>query len=51
MLIAMVVISSQLLRLAQSPSPARVSQAERRLVPLVASPVRASGFNRVRWFN
>jgi O-antigen ligase len=51
MLIAMVVISIQLVRLSQSPAPARAAQARERLVPLVGSPVRASGLNRVRWFN
>ncbi len=51
MLIAMVVISIQLSRLSQSSSPARATQAQERLVPLVASPVRASGLNRVRWFS
>lgn len=50
MLIAMVVISSQLLRLSHASSPVRVSQAEERLLPLVASPVRVSGLNRVRRF-
>jgi len=49
MLIAMVVISSQLLRMSQWPSPAPATQE--RLAPLVASPVRASRLNRVPWLN
>jgi hypothetical protein len=49
MLIALVVISTQLLRMSEWPSPAPATQ--QRLAPLVASPVRASRLNRVPWLN
>ena len=53
MLIAMVVISSQLLRLSQSPAPLRVTATKTAeiVAPRAVSPVRVARLNRLPWLN
>jgi hypothetical protein len=51
MLIAMVIISTQVLRLSHSPAPVRVARSEEHFVPRTAVAVPASSLSRVRWLN
>jgi hypothetical protein len=51
MLIAMVVISSQLLRMSQSPSPARVTPTQEQFAPRAVSAVSVPALSRFHWLN